>query len=219
MTFIWCHCNEITFSHQFTGTHKGFTRIWPSIRTQSRLFSSFQESVENKSDWRRLSESTFVGWTQWHEISPRSVSAPTWMGYLFQIWRWGLNFSWWRHQLDTFPALLTLCAGISPITGEFPSQRPLTRSFDAFIDLRLNKRFRNNREAGDLRRHRAHYDVNAMYIIQIHLMDSKIAFNERLYGRLIGEHFINVLVYKDCVNENVKCWYKCYSKSVSKGFI
>ena len=32
-----------------------------------------------------------------------------------------------------------LC-GNSPVTGEFPSQRPVTRSFDVFFDLRLNKR-------------------------------------------------------------------------------
>ena len=37
-------------------------------------------------------------------------------------------------------ALLVLCEGNSPITGEFPSQRPVTRSFGAFFDLRLNKR-------------------------------------------------------------------------------
>ena len=41
----------------------------------------------------------------------------------------------------TFSALLALCAGNSPVTGEFPSQRPATRSFDVFFDLRLNKRF------------------------------------------------------------------------------
>ena len=45
--------------------------------------------------------------------------------------------SWWRHQ--TFSALLALCAGNSPVTGEFPAQRPVTRSFDVFFDLRLNK--------------------------------------------------------------------------------
>ena len=28
----------------------------------------------------------------------------------------------------------------APVTGEFPTQRPVTRSFDAFFDLRLNKR-------------------------------------------------------------------------------
>ena len=40
----------------------------------------------------------------------------------------------------TFSALLTLYAGNSPVTGEFPSQRPVTRSFNVFFDLRLNKR-------------------------------------------------------------------------------
>ena len=47
---------------------------------------------------------------------------------------------WWRHQMETFSALLALCVGNSPVTGEFPSQRPVTRSLDAFFDLRLNKR-------------------------------------------------------------------------------
>ena len=50
------------------------------------------------------------------------------------------TFSWWRHQMETFPALLALCSGNSPVTGEFPAQRPVTRSFDVFFDLRLNKR-------------------------------------------------------------------------------
>ena len=42
--------------------------------------------------------------------------------------------------METLIALLSLCAGNSPITGEFPSQRPVTRSFDVFFDLGLNKR-------------------------------------------------------------------------------
>ena len=45
-----------------------------------------------------------------------------------------------NHQMETFSALLALCAGNSPTTGEFSSQRPVTRSFDVFFDLRLNKR-------------------------------------------------------------------------------
>ena len=48
--------------------------------------------------------------------------------------------TWWRHKMETFSALLALCAGNSPATGEFPSQRPVTRSFDVFFDLRLDKR-------------------------------------------------------------------------------
>ena len=53
----------------------------------------------------------------------------------------GMNhcISWWRHQMGTVFALLALCAGNSPVTGEFPTQRPVTRSFDVFFDLRLDK--------------------------------------------------------------------------------
>ena len=49
-------------------------------------------------------------------------------------------WSWWRHQMETFSALLAICAGNSPVSGEFPTQRPVTRSFDVYFDLRPNKR-------------------------------------------------------------------------------
>ena len=39
-----------------------------------------------------------------------------------------------------FFALLALCEGNPPVTVGFPSRRPMTRSFDIFFDLRLNKR-------------------------------------------------------------------------------
>ena len=42
--------------------------------------------------------------------------------------------------METFSALLAIYAGNSPVTGEFPAQRPVTRSFDVFFYLRLNKR-------------------------------------------------------------------------------
>ena len=48
--------------------------------------------------------------------------------------------AWWRHQMETFSALLAICAGNSPVPGEFPAQRPVTRSVDVFFDLRPNKR-------------------------------------------------------------------------------
>ena len=57
----------------------------------------------------------------------------------FKGWRMS-QFPWWRHQMETFSALLAFCAGNSPVHGEFPTQRPVTRSFDIFFDLRLNKR-------------------------------------------------------------------------------
>ena len=42
--------------------------------------------------------------------------------------------------METFSALLAICEENSPVTGEFPPQRPVTHSFDVFFDLRLNKR-------------------------------------------------------------------------------
>ena len=51
-----------------------------------------------------------------------------------------VNSTWWRHQMETFSAWLAICAGNSPVPGEFPTQRPVTWSFDIFFDLRLNKR-------------------------------------------------------------------------------
>ena len=62
-------------------------------------------------------------------------------GYRFpQLSAVSVLLPWCRHQMETFSALLTLCAGNSPVPGEFPAQRPVTRSFDVFFDLHLNKR-------------------------------------------------------------------------------
>ena len=59
-------------------------------------------------------------------------------------WEWARHgvhvAAWWRRQMETFSASLAFCAGNSPVTGEFPTQRPVTWSFDVFFDLRLNKR-------------------------------------------------------------------------------
>ena len=64
-----------------------------------------------------------------HEVNPHHVLAH----------HPGAN-AWWRHQMETFSALLALCEGNPPVTGGPPSQRPVTRRFDVFFDLRLNKR-------------------------------------------------------------------------------
>ena len=89
------------------------------------------------------------------------------MGVLEQICTCGIYYwyvkTWWRHQIETFSALLAICAGNSPVPGEFLAQRPVTRSFDVFFDLRVINAWVNTGEAGDLRRYRAHYDVSVMY--------------------------------------------------------
>ena len=72
--------------------------------------------------------------------------------------------SWWHHQMEVFSTLLAICAGNSPVTGEFPAQRPVMRSFDVFslICTWING-WVNNRDAGDLRCHCAHYDVTVLH--------------------------------------------------------
>ena len=62
--------------------------------------------------------------------------------------------------METFFALLAICVGNSSITDEFPAQRPVTGKFNVFCAL-ING-WVTNGEAGDLRRHRVHYDVTVM---------------------------------------------------------
>ena len=42
--------------------------------------------------------------------------------------------------METFSVLLTICAGNSPVSGEFSAQKPVTRGFGVFFDLCLTKR-------------------------------------------------------------------------------
>ena len=72
------------------------------------------------------------------------------------------SMTWWRHQMETFSALLAFCAGNSPVTGEFPSQRPVTRSFDVFFDLRPNKGLIKQWWGWWFQTPSAHYDVTVM---------------------------------------------------------
>ena len=76
-----------------------------------------------------------------------------------------LSPPWWCNQIETFCMLLVLYAGNSPVTREFPSQRPVTVSSDVFFDLHLNKGWVNNRDASDLRHHHTHYDITIMWVV------------------------------------------------------
>ena len=117
-----------------------------------------------------------------------------------------IDGSYWLHfideyachdQMETFSALLAICAANSPVPGEFRAQRPVTRSFDAFFDLRLN-RWVNDGEAGEFRRHRAHYDV----IVMIRWVWAKsgydiiiILFGHKLAYRVVTHALISIWLY------------------------
>ena len=94
-----------------------------------------------------------------------------------------MHIPWWRHQMETFSALLAICAGNSPIPGEFPTQRPVTRSSDVYFDLRPNKRL-NKQTWG----HHGHYDVFVM---------QKCCYCHMTYGLHIYQLFIHILENED----------------------
>ena len=73
--------------------------------------------------------------------------------------------------METLSASLTICTGNSPVTSEFPSSPHkgqwrgalIFSLICAWIDGSVN-----TREAGDFRRHRAHYDVTVMFLIHVY---------------------------------------------------
>ena len=73
-------------------------------------------------------------------------------------------YPWWRHQMDTCSAFLALCEGNSPVTGEFHWLKGQWRRALMFsLICAWTKGCANNRDTGDLRRHRTHYDVIIMF--------------------------------------------------------
>ena len=88
---------------------------------------------------------------------------------IFHVWKQTREikevFPWWRHQTETFSALLAICPGNSPVTGEFPAQRPVTQSVGVFFDLRLNKRLSKQPWGWWFETLSPHYDVTVIIFI------------------------------------------------------
>ena len=84
------------------------------------------------------------------------------MAAIFSSGRWINAFAWWRHQMETFSALLALCAGnsLGPVNSPHKGQWRGALMF-SLICARIND-WVNNREAGDPSRYRGHYDVIVM---------------------------------------------------------
>ena len=71
-------------------------------------------------------------------------------------------YAWWRHQTETFSALLALCEGNPPVNGGFPHKGQWRRALMFSLSCAPINGWGNNRDAGDLRRHCAHYGVTVM---------------------------------------------------------
>ena len=71
-------------------------------------------------------------------------------------------YTWWRHQMETFSALLAICAGNSPVPGNSPHKVQWRGALMFSLICAWISGWVNNREAGDLRRNHAHYDIIVM---------------------------------------------------------
>ena len=87
---------------------------------------------------------------------------------LLSLWPTGLymclklSSAWWRHQMEPFSALLAICAGNSPVPVNSPHKGQWRGALMFSLIYAWINDWVNNREAGDLRRHRGHYDVIVM---------------------------------------------------------
>ena len=88
------------------------------------------------------------------------------LGGHLQTWWWLCSIPWWCHQMETFSALLTLCVGNSPVNFRWISHVNFPHKGQWHIALMFSLigayDWVNNRDAGDLRCHHAHYDVTVM---------------------------------------------------------
>ena len=137
-------------------------------------------------------------------------------GTLWHVLRVAIRISfvpWWRHQMEAFSALLAICAGNSPVSGEFPAQRPVTRGFDVFCDQRPNKWLSKQSWGWWFEMHSPPlwHHCNAKQMLH-----ATATFNT-LRPRYNGRHFADNMFKCIFLNENVWIPNKISLKFVSKG--
>ena len=101
----------------------------------------------------------FVKKFHWSAVVP--LTKGKWCGKRFHVRTSSCSSMMTSSNGNIFRVTGHLCGEFTG-PGEFPTQRPVTRSFDVFFDLRLNKRLSKQPWACDLRRYRGHYDVSVM---------------------------------------------------------
>ena len=146
--YLFIHCMCVIYSRTLALTAIVICWLYPTLNKfcliLSHLISNkLYQMCFNSHNWchTKLKAFPYVFIIQTLDISPSNITR-YWTQHdrvkaksLFRPW----THAWWRHQMATFSTLLAICAGNSPVPGELPAQRPVTRNFDAFFDLRSNK--------------------------------------------------------------------------------
>ena len=100
---------------------------------------------------------------------------------IFCVWPHSVFKSWWRHQIETFSALLDLCAGNPPGIHRSPVDSPHKGQWRGSLMFPLicawTTGWANHKGAGDLIRHRARYDVTVMKVHGLLVIDRETIMN------------------------------------------
>ena len=153
---MWCYYNAWKFGGKTPNRQKNFRKNNPAVDDLNRLFAYHNKckplalflsctlDVYEVVYWKHVWLIKVCGYRLLYVLQDIFLNShstnsrnPT---HLWCSVEWLNNWTWWRHQMETFSALLALCAGNSPVTSEFPSQKSVTRSLWVFFDLRPNKR-------------------------------------------------------------------------------
>ena len=126
--------------------------IMGAIASQITSLASVYSIVYSGTDQRKHQNSAslaFVGPVTWKMFPFDDVIMHVYITKIISCWTSVLKrhlqrhlllfLAWWRHQMETFSALLADCEGNHRSSVDSPSQTPVTWSFDVVFDLRLNK--------------------------------------------------------------------------------
>ena len=78
------------------------------------------------------------------------------------FWWWLIHEKRWRHQIETFSAYLALCEDNPVVTAVLPHKGHWRETLIFPRICAWANGWINNRDAGELKRHRAHYDVTVL---------------------------------------------------------
>ena len=131
--------------------------------------------------------------------------------------------------METFSALLALCAGNSPVTGEFPHKGQWRGALMFSLICAWINSWVNNRKAGDLRRSRAHYDVIEWICYALAHYQTRVQWTMRVicprwhkcrskYGRVCLHDVLNTATglaisslsgkWPNCIDSYHDVWYR-----------
>ena len=129
--------------------------------------------------------------------------------------------------MEPLSALLALCAGNSPVPANSPHKSQWRGALMFSLICAWINEWVNNREAGDLRLHRGHYDVNVMVFPAVRADNvesvsmSYIKCTPKLFNTLRprhnGRHFADAIFKWIFLNENIWIPIKISLKFVLQG--